>query len=74
MTTEPRFPRLTPFRVVVLAACVAISLLINFGFDDVVIRGIGAAFPVFAGMELARRWRRQDETNRSATSGSDSEQ
>lgn len=74
MSTRSRFPRVTALRVALFGVCVAISLFLTFGIGDVVGIGLGAGFIVFSSMELARRWRHQDDINRSATNGSGSDQ
>lgn len=74
MSIGSRFPRITALRVALFGVCVAISLFFTLGIGDVVGIGFGAGFAIFSGMELARRWRRQDEINRNATNGSESEQ
>lgn len=54
-----RVPRLTPVRLLILAACVGVATTVDLVIRGWIGPGLAGGLVVFLGMEFARRWRRQ---------------
>ncbi|MCE7007053.1 hypothetical protein LWC34_30110 [Kibdelosporangium philippinense] len=55
-----RIPRMTPVRLLILAACVAAVSTLTFVVGGWVGPGLAGGLIVFLGVTFAERWRRQD--------------